>query len=143
MESHSLTDAAPVAFWQFSAIVDANALGDNYASAVPFRNNVCIDGPRRWLRCMQLQLTLGLKYILHVGSHIRLTGRRRWRYCLPLAACGPSDRQCSFDWLSKHWLHIFAFPLTSVSAQPRRLHKFHAASEGIGNKGRVRAPRPK
>ena len=73
---------------------------------------------------MQLQLTLGLKYILHVGSHFRLTVRRRWRYCLPLAACGPSDRQCSFDWLSKHWLHIFAFPLTSVSAQPRVLHKF-------------------
>lgn len=141
VESHSLEDAAPVSFWQFSAMVDAKALGESYALAVPFRRNACIGGPERLLSCMQLQLTLGLRYILHVGSHFLL--RQRWHYCLPFAACGPSDRPCSFDWLSKHWRRAFALILTTVSAQPRGLHKFlwFLASEE-GSKLRA-APRRK
>ena len=58
-ESHVPIDAESVLFRQLSAMVDADVFQFNYGSTVPLRKKWI----KRWLRCMQLQLTLGLKYI--------------------------------------------------------------------------------
>ena len=42
-ETHIMTDAAPVPFWQLSAMVDADAFGDDNFSAVLFHKDKLTD----------------------------------------------------------------------------------------------------